>query len=209
MPARAPNIIDRGEWFTAASIDRAIWSWNWQLQMRASFFFFRNIWTPVIGERISEIILHQKQAYVSRDSNKWHKSPKTIPTNLIRDARSPSRTQRIDLILADFNLVAGWSIRQTAKFNSPPRSPAIWYYNGYYDNTVYMYMHMCTYHVRCFWEANGHPALCPSLQSEIKVAVVLTVGVDSKKEITSTTGLITALGVAQRNPIAWRNLHSE
>jgi hypothetical protein len=25
-----------------------------------------------------------------------------------------------DLILADFNLAVGWSIRQTAKFNSPP-----------------------------------------------------------------------------------------
>ena len=32
-----------------------------------------------------------------------------------------------DLILADFNLAVGWSICQTAKFNSPPNFPAIWY----------------------------------------------------------------------------------
>ena len=30
-----------------------------------------------------------------------------------------------DFILADFNLAAGWSIHQTAKFNSPPNFPAI------------------------------------------------------------------------------------
>ena len=34
---------------------------------------------------------------------------------------------RNDLILADFNLAVGWSIRQTAKFNSPPNFPAIRY----------------------------------------------------------------------------------
>ena len=32
-----------------------------------------------------------------------------------------------DFILADFNLAAGWSIRQTAKFNSPPNFLAIRY----------------------------------------------------------------------------------
>ena len=32
-PAHAPNIVDRGEWFAAASM-----SWNWQLWTRASFF---------------------------------------------------------------------------------------------------------------------------------------------------------------------------
>ena len=36
---------------------------------------------------------------------------------------------RNDLILADFNLAVGWSIRQTAKFNSPPNFPAIRYMN--------------------------------------------------------------------------------
>ena len=33
-----------------------------------------------------------------------------------------------DFILADFNLAVGWSIRQTAKFNSLPKFPAIWYF---------------------------------------------------------------------------------
>jgi hypothetical protein len=32
-----------------------------------------------------------------------------------------------NLILVDFNLAVGWSIRQTAKFNSLPKFPAIWY----------------------------------------------------------------------------------
>ena len=63
-----------------------------------------------------------------------------------------------------------------------------------------VYMH--TYHVRCFRETNGHPSLHVSLQSEVKIAAVLTVGVNSNKEVTSITGLITALGVAKRNPIA-------
>ena len=36
---------------------------------------------------------------------------------------------RNDLILADFYLAAGWLIRQTAKFNSPPTfSGYLWYY---------------------------------------------------------------------------------
>ena len=54
-----------------------------------------------------------------------HKSPKTAAT-----------TQRPyllistmnDFILADFNLAVGWSIRQTAKFNSLPKFPAIRYF---------------------------------------------------------------------------------
>ncbi len=39
-------------------------------------------------------------------------------------ARAKSRN---DLILADFSLVVGWSIRQTAKFNSPPNFPSVLY----------------------------------------------------------------------------------
>ena len=65
-----------------------------------------------------------------------------------------------------------------------------------------MHVHVyCTYHVRCLREANGHPALHFSLQSEVKIAAIFTVCVDSKKEVTSTAGLITALRVAKRNPI--------
>ena len=65
----------------------------------------------------------------------------------------------------------------------------------------YMYMYTCTYHIRCLGEANGYPALCLGLQSEVKVAAVFTVGVDPKKEVASTTGQTTTLRVAERNPI--------
>ncbi|MCG8620665.1 MAG: hypothetical protein MJE68_01520, partial [Proteobacteria bacterium] len=52
--ACAPNITDQGEWFAVAFIDQAIWSCN----CKWGHCFFRSVWTPVIGERISEIILH-------------------------------------------------------------------------------------------------------------------------------------------------------
>ena len=56
-------------------------------------------------------------------------SAKTTPTNYLhRDVRLPSCAKyRNNLILAVFNLVVGWLIRQTAKFNSPPNFPAIRY----------------------------------------------------------------------------------
>jgi hypothetical protein len=43
---------------------------------------------------------------------------------VIAFARAKSRN---DLILADFNLAVGWSIRQNTKFNSLPNFPAIQY----------------------------------------------------------------------------------
>jgi hypothetical protein len=51
----------------------------------------------------------------------------TTPTKLLRDARSFVRAKYRNDLLVDFNLAVGWSIRQTAKFNSPPNFPAIWY----------------------------------------------------------------------------------
>ena len=51
-----------------------------------------------------------------------HKSPKNAATTT-----STVSTMNY-FILADFNLAVGWSIRQTAKFNSPPNFPAIRYY---------------------------------------------------------------------------------
>lgn len=65
----------------------------------------------------------------------------------------------------------------------------------------YMYRNACTcallYHVRCLGEANGHPAFYFSLQGEVKVAAVFTVGVDSNKEATPVVGLVATFGVAE------------
>ena len=53
-----------------------------------------------------------------------HKSPRTAATT---QRRHPLISTMNDFILADFNLAVGWSIHQTAKFNSPPNFPAIQY----------------------------------------------------------------------------------
>ncbi len=95
---------------------------------------FKNIWTPVIGKRLKE---NSKTSLVcsSSDSSerrvvhelllepKDHTHQVTVRC-AITFARAKSRN---DLILADFNLAVGWSIRQTANFNSPPNFPAIRY----------------------------------------------------------------------------------
>ena len=52
-----------------------------------------------------------------------HKLPKTAATTQRPHLLISTMN---DFILADYNLAVGWSIRQTAKFNSPPNFPARW-----------------------------------------------------------------------------------
>lgn len=60
------------------------------------------------------------QRIYSDMSSTFRTSPETTPTNM-----RPRWSNMNDLIFSDFNLALGWSIRQTAKFNSPP---VLWLY---------------------------------------------------------------------------------
>ena len=53
-----------------------------------------------------------------------YKLPKTVATT----QRPHLLIPLFIIVLADFNLAVGWSIRQAAKFNSPPNFPAIRYH---------------------------------------------------------------------------------
>jgi hypothetical protein len=109
---------------------------------------FKNIWTPVIGKRLKE---NSKTSLVwsSSDSSKrcvvheFLLEPK-VHTHQVtaRCATTFARAKsRNDLILANLNLVVGWSIRQTSKFNSPPNFPPIRYL--VYESKVRCYKIPC------------------------------------------------------------------
>ena len=68
-----------------------------------------------LSRRMDTVTCHPLSAQAQIAENSCY-NPETTPTHI-----------QYDFILADFNLVVGWSIRQITKFNSPPNFPAIRY----------------------------------------------------------------------------------
>ena len=62
-----------------------------------------------------------------RELNLADWSQPVLTQNLADSGSRQHCTQCYDFILTDFNLAVGLSIRQTAKLNSSPNFPAIWY----------------------------------------------------------------------------------